>query len=179
MTPRLLPKHALFVAQYLVSFDAKAAAIAAGYPAKNAAREGYRLLQKPHVAKALAEASAPKLAKAGLTAERTLEELRRVAFSNIKRLFDDKGNLIDAHLLTDEDAAAIAGIEIVKQNILPDDGKSDFVHKIKLWDKVRALETLAKHFQLLIEQLHVTGDAELIALLQSARHRTDKAEKKK
>jgi hypothetical protein len=38
------------------------------------------------------------------------------------------------------------------KNAAAGDGKTDVIHKVKLWDKVRALELLAKHFALLVER---------------------------
>ncbi len=43
--------------------------------------------------------------------------------------------------------------------------------KIKVWDKLRALESLAKYFNLLKEQVHLTAGDELIERLNRARKR--------
>jgi hypothetical protein len=37
------------------------------------------------------------------------------------------------------------------------------VYKIRLWDKIRALESLAKHFGLLVDRVHVTGELETVS----------------
>jgi hypothetical protein len=41
-----------------------------------------------------------------------------------------------------------------------EDGRQHTVYKIRFWDKVRALELLAKHFALLTEQIEVKDSAE-------------------
>jgi len=48
---------------------------------------------------------------------------------------------------------------------------TDTVHKFKLWDKVHALEILAKHFKLLVERVEVTDAGDRVARLVAARKR--------
>ena len=100
---------------------------------------------------------AAQLHRADLTAERVLEEVRRLAFSDIRSVFDAEGNLKPLHQLTDAEAAAIAGVEIVIKNAQAGDGHTDTVHKIKAWDKPRVLEMACKRFGLLQERVDVSG----------------------
>jgi hypothetical protein len=79
---------------------------------------------------------------------RTLEELRRVAFSDISRFFDVRGNLKPLDQVALEDRATIASIEVVSKNTAADDGKMERVLKIRLKDKMRALKMAMKHFGL-------------------------------
>jgi phage terminase small subunit len=91
---------------------------------------------------------------------------------NVKTLFDERGNLKPITELTLEQAASIASVEVVKKNLAAGDGQMDTVLKIRLWDKPRALEMLAKHFALLTDVVKVEADAgALVARLQSARKR--------
>ena len=80
---------------------------------------------------------------------RTLEELRRVAFSDISRFFDARGNLKPLDQVALEDRATIASIEVVWKNTAAGDGKMERVLKIRLKDKMRALKMAMKHFGLL------------------------------
>jgi hypothetical protein len=95
---------------------------------------------------------------ADLTAARVLEELRRLAFVDIRGLFDDRGNLKPIQDLTPEQGSALSSVEVIIKNAKAGDGATDEIHKIKLWDKTRSLDTLAKHFGLLKEDVQVTGD---------------------
>jgi hypothetical protein len=61
------------------------------------------------------------------------------------------------------------GLEVIVKNAKGGDGHTDKVHKIKLWDKTRALEALAKHFGLVRERLEVSGWEKLSAQLNHAR----------
>lgn len=167
-------KQQRFIAEYLIDLNATEAAIRAGYSKKTAYSIGQENLTKPEIASAVATAKAEQLNSAGLTASRVLEELRRLAFQDPRNLWDAQGNLKPLHELTDAQAAAVAGVEVIIKNAEAGDGKTDRVHKIKMWDKPKALEMLAKHFSLLTDVLHVSGDADVIAKLQAARKRVGK-----
>jgi phage terminase small subunit len=153
----MTPKHARFVAEYLIDLNAAQAAIRAGYSPKTADRQGSRLLSKAEIAAAVAAKQTKQLETADLTAVRVLEELRRLSFSDVRGLFDEHGNLRPLHTLTQEQAACIASLEVVKKNLTSGDGQIDTVNKIKIWDKTRSLEMLAKHFGLLVERLEHSG----------------------
>lgn len=130
-------------------------------------RAAYDLLNVQQIANAI-EAN-------DLTAARTLEEVRRLAFVNVTDCFDDVGNLKPFSQWSAEAKAALAGFEVIIKNAKAGDGETDTVHKIRMAGKLRALEMLMKHFILL-------GDAKrdsdgnwdkLAARLASARQRSD------
>lgn len=105
--------------------------------------------------------------------DRTLRAAAGLAFSDIRLLFDDKGNLKPIHQLPDSIAFAVAGVEVVKKNITTGDGQIDTIHKVKLWDKPRAIEFLLKHFGMLTEKVEITGADQVVARLQAARKRAE------
>lgn len=96
-----------------------------------------------------------------LSAQRVLEELRRLAFADIGVLYDKDGNVRPIHEMTREERAPIAGLETIIKNAAAGDGHTDTVLKVKTWDKVRALEQLAKHFGLLTERVEHSGGLEI------------------
>jgi phage terminase small subunit len=86
----LNPKQILFVKEYLIDKNATRAAKAAGYSAKSAHSDGPRLLGNAEVKEAIQQgldeqikASEARAAKAGLTKERWLKELRLLAMANM------------------------------------------------------------------------------------------------
>ena len=83
----MTPKQAKFVQHYLISNNATQAAIAAGYAPKFAERNTYQITRSKEVADAIAAGRAKGMAKAELTAERVIEEIRRVAMLNSQDLF--------------------------------------------------------------------------------------------
>lgn len=153
----LSAKQERFVAEYLVDLNSTQAAIRAGYAAKNADVTGPRLLGNVGIAAAIAERTAKQLDKADLSAVRVLEEYRRLSFADPRKLFDADGNLIPIHKLDAETAATIASFEVIKKNAAAGDGLVDVVHKIRTVDKTKALDSLAKHFGLLVERLEHGG----------------------
>jgi phage terminase small subunit len=158
MKTQLTPKQQRFVGEYLIDLNASAAAIRAGYSAKAANQTGPRMLVNAGVAEAVKLGKAEHLARTELTADRVLAELGRIAFSNITNLFDEKGNFRPIHTLTAEQAAAIGAFEVIKKNAEAGDGRIDVIHKIRMLDKVRALEILAKYFGLLTERVEHGGN---------------------
>lgn len=92
-----------------------------------------------------------------LTAESTVEAIRRGALYDIRKFFDKKGNLRPLRELSEAEAWAIAGFEIVIKNVTAGDGKQDTVAKIKLMDRAKYVEMAAKHFGFLIEKVEHSG----------------------
>lgn len=151
-----------------------AAAVRAGYAPKSAKVTASRLLKKPAVKAALHAKTTTQLQSTGLTAARVLEELRRLAFGDIRGLFDEHGNMKPLSTLTEEQAACIGGFEVLIKNAKAGDGVTDTIHKFKLWDKPKALEMLAKHFALLVERVEVTDGSGLLDKIARARARMQK-----
>lgn len=86
-----------------------------------------------------------RAARLGITAERVLQEIRRLAFSDISRVvaWDDEGKLTPrkADEIGADGLAAIA--EIVAS------ASTGLIYRIKLHDKRPALETLMRHLDML------------------------------
>ena len=175
----LSPKQERFVAEYLVDLNATQACIRAGYSPKTADVQGPRLLGNVRIAQAISAGQSKRLAKLNISAERVLGEIASIAFSDIRRWFDAEGRLLPIHQLPDDVAAALGTVEVIREKTIGQDTPIA-VLKVKAWDKVRALDMLAKHFGLVKERLEHSGpngvplrlasDADLdarIALLES------------
>jgi phage terminase small subunit len=77
--------------------------------------------------------------------DRVMRELVRLAFFDIGKAFDEKGNLKMLQDIDEDTRAALAGVEVVTRGIgRGDDRFVEYVHKFKLADKLGALEKLAK-----------------------------------
>lgn len=97
----------------------------------------------------VARKSRQQLADVDVTAQDVKRRLVLLGFQDIRSLFDVDGNLKPLHTLTADQAAVIAGMEIIIKNAQAGDGVTDRVHKIRIVDQVKPLEMLAKHFGLL------------------------------
>lgn len=89
--------------------------------------------------------------------DKLLREAGWIARFDVRQLFDEKGNLKATNDWPAEVAAAVASVEVVKRNVYANDDKVDDVIKVKVADKLKALEMLFKHKGLLTEKLEHSG----------------------
>jgi phage terminase small subunit len=139
----LNPRQRRFVAEYLVVGVGKTAAVRAGYAAGSAHVTASRLLAKPHVAAAIREGWTDQERRTGVTVDRVLLELARIAFSDLRRVADwdaDRLTLKPADAISDDDRAAMVAVSVA--------GKRVRRVRVRLHDKHRALDALARHFNL-------------------------------
>jgi phage terminase small subunit len=139
----------LFIRHYIaLNRNAQQAWIAAGGSPNGARQNGYKLLQEPEVAAALAEFTASRLQQADITAERVLLELGRLAFFDARRLIGQDGKPLGLHEL-DEDTAAALAAEVSGE------GKVRAA-RVRSQDKAAALQLLARHFKIVGSELDET-----------------------
>jgi phage terminase small subunit len=148
---KLTPKQQRFVDEYLIDLNLTQAAIRAGYSRKTAHVIGQENIKKPAVAEAIAARQQSLQQQTGITRDRVLRELAAIGMSDIRRLYDENGNLRPIHELDADTAASIAGIEtdeIYGPNT--DQGREVIgqTRKVKRFDKTRALELLGRHLGL-------------------------------
>lgn len=165
----LTPKQARFVLEYLKDLNATQAAIRAGYSARSAEVNGPRLLGNARVAEQVALLVGKVTAKAEVTVERIVQEAAAIAFHDARKLFDAEGRLKPIHELDDETAAALAGIEV--EHLYEGRGESrelvGTLHKVKRWEKTKALELLAKYRKMFDDGPKVNLTAGVVVYLPS------------
>lgn len=180
----MTPKQRIFALEYLVDRNAKQAAIRAGYSAKTAEQLGYQLLQVPSVRELVDAATAEKAAELGVTRERVIQELATIGFSSMSDVadwgerevaigYDADGkrlsaaeigdaavvhrerapylNLRDRDELTPEARAAVSEVSLTKDGF-----------KIKLHDKVTALEKLGRHLGMFAQDINIMGPVKFV-----------------
>ena len=138
----------LFALEYLKDRNGTQAAIRAGYSAHTAGSQAERLLRKVEI-KALIEAVVIKAEeKVGLTVERTLLELARMAFFDPRKLFREDGSPKPITELDDDTAAALAGLDVHEEYTGQGEDKVfvGYTKKYKLVDKNAAIDKAMKHF---------------------------------
>lgn len=156
----LTPKQRRFVVEYLVDLNATQAAIRSGYSKRTAGSIGQENLKKPEIAAAIQEAMGSRSMRTLVTADRVLEEIARLAFSDLRGFYTDDGRLKRPHELTADQVAALAAVESFEEY----EGRGEereligFTRKVKLWDKRAALELLSKHLGLLKERVEHSGE---------------------
>jgi len=90
--------------------------------------------------------------------DRALREAARVAYSDIRQLFDENGHLLPMNKWPADIAPVVSSIKVLRANLDKGDGKFNDVVEVKLWDKVKNLEMLFKHLGLMVERLEHTGE---------------------
>lgn len=145
----LTDKQRRFVEEYLVDLNATQAAIRAGYSAKTASSQGERLLRNAEVRAAVSAGQKARSERTGITADRVLAELEKIAFADPRCVMSwgPKGVILrDSAELTDAEAAVLAEVAETKDGM-----------RVKLHSKLDALGKLGQHLGLFKEKIEVTG----------------------
>ena len=146
-----------FAEEYIIDLNASAAAIRAGYSPKTAKDAAAWIReenpQKPQVKAMVERLMAERSRRTGITADRVLTEIAKIAFVNAGDLIDFESGKVrqDARRV---DKAAI-------QSITSKTGKIE-EHEVKLMDKTRALELLGKHLGMFTDNVKVDGAVPVI-----------------
>lgn len=125
------------------------------------ARAAYKWVHDPAVAEYLNERRKDLSASTGIRPEQIARELALVGFANLKSFFNADGSLIPITALSDDQAAALAAMEIEAQF----EGRGEArvkvgdVLKVKTWNKVEALEKLAKLLGFMKDKLDIDLNA--------------------
>lgn len=146
-------KQKIFCEEYLIDLNATQAAIRAGYSPKAAKEEGSRLLTNANVRACVDRALAERSKRTGVTADRVVRELARVAFVNPTEVVDtDKATVLPN--ASEDDTAAIASVKVK----VVDGDFSSVEREIKFADKLKALELLGKHLGMYTDNVNISGD---------------------
>lgn len=172
MAEELTAKQQAFVQEYLIDLNATQAAIRAGYSPSSAGAIGDENLKKPEIKDEIDKAIAERSKRTGITADRVLRELARIAFSDTTRAVsvNSRGSveLMPTDLLSDDDRACISEISGTTT-------KDGGTIKLKFYDKLRALDILAKHLKLTNDTVTLEAGDSLAQALLAARERAHNA----
>jgi phage terminase small subunit len=134
-----------FAEEYLVVLNAREAAIRAGYSARTAPQIGSYLLTHPLIAAAIRDGAAARSERTGLTGDQVLAAFAEIAYFDLARLLDwgpDGATLKPSATLNAGDRMAIAELNLSV-------GKKGVTNlHVRLQDRQRALDSLARHFLL-------------------------------
>lgn len=150
-------KQDRFVKEYLIDLNATQAAIRAGYSPKTANEQGARLLANVSVQEAIAKAMAERSKRTGISQDRVIQELARIAFVNPQNVIDSE----DASVREDATEDDLACIQSVKVKTMSGEKGSSVEREIKLNDKMKALELLGKHLGMFKDKVELDADMDL------------------
>lgn len=144
---KLTPKQVLFCKEYIKDFNASRAALAAGYSKQTAYAMGAENLKKPQIQGYINQITKKKVEKLDISAEKVIEEIAKIAFSNIDDLgqWDEDGvfKLKSSDEMSESAKAAINSINYSATKMGESLVKTDL--KITKESKLKALELLGKY----------------------------------
>lgn len=159
---KLTDKQEIFCKEYLIDLNATQAAIRAGYSKKTAKDIGCQNLAKLYIAKRIQDLMQERSERVQITQDRVLQEYARLAFLDVRKLYNENGDLLHVTDLDDDTAAAISGLEIAREggykNKADEDEAPTYIHKYKLSDKRGALSDVARHLGMFSDKLDITSD---------------------
>jgi len=150
------PKQERFCEEYIIDLNATQAAKRAGYSEKTANEQGSQLLAILSIQERIQELIKERSEKTKITAERVLEELALIGFSDITDLIEiEENGLIIAKRFEDMPKGASRLLKAVKEDRIirevsrPGSKTEEMVvHdkvKYEIWDKMKALEMIGRH----------------------------------
>jgi len=168
---QLTKKQELFVGEYMVDLNATQAAIRAGYSIKSAYSIGQENLTKPELEAAIDIAMKEREKRTLVTADRVVQELAKIAFSDIREFVEfepvevvvgndkdgnpikQKVNRVTIRPDSEVDGAVLAEVKQTQHGIT-----------VKPHDKMKALELLGRHLAMFTDKLQ-TSDSNFEILL--------------
>ena len=170
----LTEKQALFVKEYRIDGNGRRSAIAAGYSPASAHVTASRTLKMAKVQAALAadqEAQAERLAEYDINSDRVLKELAIVGFGVMGSFYDkDTGRLLEVHEMDEVSQRKLASVKLTRQRTTSTtDGVSEIsveesTVELKQWDKLGALDKMARALGMYVERMAVSADVSLLAV---------------
>lgn len=144
---RLTDKQRKFVAEYCVDYNAKNAAIRAGYPAKTAHVAAAKLMKTDLIMRAIGKHERDALEDLGIQKKEILAHLHHCATRNGLEFVDEHGRLLPINKLSIRAAACIDGIKQRERTFVDQNGDEQTVieTEYKLVGKASAIDMALKH----------------------------------
>ena len=141
-------KQRRFCEEYVIDFNGTQAAIRVGYSPKTANEQGARLLANVSVQEYISQLKEKAAEESGITKKQLIDELAKIAFFDIRKIYNDDNSLLPIKDFDNDSAASVAGIEVdeifdfnpkTKQKEL-----SGYTRKVKIHNKIAAIERVSK-----------------------------------
>lgn len=140
-----------FLDKYFETLNATQSAIYAGFSEKTANVQACQMLAIEENQEYLQKLRDKLSHKHGVTQDKIIAEYAKIAFFDIRDIYDVDGGLIHVKQLDDKSAGAISSIKSTEEWGEDDEGNKIIIgtnKEIKIFDKIRALQDLGKHLGL-------------------------------
>jgi len=138
------------------AFNAYKSILGAGYAKSTATHSIGQVLNNPSIQYEIERRCAKLVEKANINILQVLRGLNKIAYSDIRDLFNDDGSCISPKDLDDDIVMAVS--EITMTETVDKRGNLRTTYKYKLMDKKSALETLGKYYQMFAPDINLFGD---------------------
>lgn len=155
---KLTDKQKKFVEEYLIDLNATQAAIRAGYKkSEYTDTNANKLLENTRIAEAIAKAMAERSKRTGISQDRVVNELAKIAFVNMLDVVDEEGRIRST--ASEDDLACIESIKHKESSSINGDSTE---REVKIASKLKALELLGKHLGMWNDKLDVNMNVPII-----------------
>lgn len=140
-----------FADKYFETLNATQSAIYAGYSELSAKSQASQILAEEETQQYLQTLREKEQEQSGINRKRVLEEYAKIAFFDIREIYDVDGVLMNIKQFDDNSAAAVSGLKVTEEWGEDDEGRKTVIgtiKEVKLNDKLRALQDLSKHLGL-------------------------------
>lgn len=156
-------KHRRFCEEYLIDLNGAQSAIRAGYSEDRARITASELLDREDVQAYLKKRQQEIQEVTGITQKRVLEEYAKIAFIDIRKFYTVDGALKGIRDLDDDAAGALASVESYEEKTGEEDVEAlGTTRKIKTYDKVKALDSLARHLGMFNDKMDVNLSGQIL-----------------
>lgn len=152
---KLTDKQKRFCEEYLIDLNATQAAIRAGYSPETAAEIGSQNLTKLNIRTRIDAAIAERSKRTGVTADRVVRELAKLAFVNATDVIDTQHGAVLENA-SREDTACISAVKVKTKT---GEDFTETEREIRLCDKTKALELLGKHLGMFSDNVKLSAEA--------------------
>ena len=170
----LTPKEKLFAMEYLTNDFNASQACRVAYPnVKNVKAYSFNLINRLHIKEYISVRVNKILTKKELKAEDVIAEYAKIGFAKITDYLEYDNNSLILKPSAEVDSANIAEVSIETYGSGENERKKV---KIKLQDKLKALDSLARYFGLFKDKAEVSGTLTIGSLLKSLKESKAKTE---
>jgi phage terminase small subunit len=152
----------IFMRQFLVDLNASAAARRCGYSATSCRVTACTMFQDPALRKIRAEYTKMVLEQHDVSVSRTLDELHKLAFTNIDDIVTWTGNNITISNLEDIPPEMRAAVKRVSRVTTPQGTRLE----VEMHDKLKALEMIGKYHAMFTDKMKVDANVNSSGVLR-------------
>lgn len=137
-----------FCDKYFESLNGAESARYAGFSDHTARIQASQMLDMDEVQQYLQRLRNILAEKTGISQQKVLQEIAKIAFSDIRNFYEEDGNLKNIVDLDDYEAAALASVKSYEEKLPGTSITVGVNREIKMYDKLGGLEKLARHLGL-------------------------------